>query len=1040
MLGLTELCIRKPVAAWMLLLAVVGIGAVAVSRIGVSLFPDVDRPSLSINTNLPGAAPEVIERNIVQPMEQALAQAEGVVSISSECRRGSARLTVDLSMSRDVDDALQDIQNRLSSIARNLPRDMDPVQIRKSNPEDDELMWIGLSGTFSPQLLSDTALYVVGDRIQAVSGVGEISLRGVAARNLRIWLDAERLAAADLTASEVAAAVGRNHIELPAGQVSSGTREIGVRVFGEAANVAAFRELVVANRNGRAVRLDDVALVEDGFEDQRRLFRIDGVPGVGIGVRKQRGANAVQVAAEVTARVDQLRGELPAGMGITVLTDNSTFISDSVHEMWRELITAVILTALVCWLFLGSLVAAFNVLLAIPMSLLGTIAVLQALGMTLNTFTMLGLALAIGLVVDDAIMVQENIQRHREMGRTAIAAARRGTREIFGAALAATAAVIAIFSPVLFMSGEIGRYFLQFGLALSIAVALSLVEAVTLAPARLAYLYGDHSSERGNWFGRVVDAAFAGLGRVYAVILGWSLRWPWLTLAVTALICSAGWFAALNLRNELLPPQDSGRLGMRFQTPVGSDFDESARVMTRVEAVIAAEPAIRQSMTVLFNNTSGFCTLDLKPKRERPAMQVVMDRLRTAVLAVPGVASASIDDGAPQLIKSSGAGGQRRTVEVVFRGGNDWEELARSASAFRTALAADKERFRNVGMDYRPGQPEIQIIPDRDRASDLGVSMQDIATTLNSMIGSVRVGTIDLGGRQQDIRMRLRADQRATPEDLGRILVRARGGKLVPLSAVVKIEERPVPMSLFRRDRERVITVRADNGPALDEAQALTEALALVPELPKGIRATTGSDAAALANTMRSLGVAFIFGVIASYLVLAAQYNALSHPVVILAILPMAVAGGTAALWLAGASLSAFSGIGVLLLMGIAKKNSILLVDFARQRQLDDPTTTPAAAMLQAGAARLRPILMTSLATLMAAVPIALGTGPGSETRAPMAVAVLGGVALSTALSLVAVPACYQIAERFTGWLRRLFLRPTSEAAASPGRQDEGAK
>jgi multidrug efflux pump len=1019
-MNLTELCLRKPVAAWMMLMAVVVVGLLAVRNIGVSLFPDVDRPTLSISTSLTGAAPEVIERDVVDPIETRLAQAEGVRSITADCRRGSARITVELELSRNVDDALQDVQNRIAGI-RGLPRDLEPIQVTKSNPEDDDLLWIAVRGAASPQILSDRARSVA-DRLQTLPGVGEVRINGAPTRNLRIWLDIDRLSASGLTAAEVIAAVRRNHVELPAGIITSGQRELKVRVFGEAADSAAFRELVVANWGGRAVRLDDVALVEDGFEDTKRSFRVNGEPCVNIGVRKQRGANAVDVAAAVRARMADLAPDLAsAGLSLDLVFDNSTIITESVHEMWRELITAVVLTALVCWLFLGSLTAAGNVLLAIPMSLLGTIAILQWLGLTLNTFTMLGLALAIGLVVDDAIMVQENIHRHREPLKPgdrlgAIDAARRGTQEIRGAALAATAAVIAIFSPVLFLHGEIGRFFLQFGLALSLAVALSYVEAVTLAPARLAYM--PITSERSSRLGRWVDAGFEALARLYGAVLDHVLRRPWITVGVTIIVCAAGWATVRSLPLELIPPQDSGRLQMRIGTPSGTDFEQTDAVFRQAEALVAARPEVATYAAVVFSSTTGIIRMNLVPAGQRRGSMEIGQEIRKATVALPGVSFANVEDGAPQVIQASGpGGGARKPVEVVFRGGS-WDELATAASAFRTRLESDGGRFRNVWTDYRPGQPELRILPDRDRAADLGVSMQDIADTVNSLVGSALVGTADLGGRRQDIRVRLRADQRQRPEDLGRIQLKARNGGLVPLSAVVRLDERPAPQSISRRDRERAITVRADNGPGLDEANAqaaaMAHAVAMRTEgvLPPAVRAVPGSGAGALTDTVGGMWFAVILGIAASYMVLAAQYNALIHPLIILTVLPMAVAGGFAALWLSNGTLNAFSMIGLLLLMGLAKKNSILLVDFARQQQLDDPSTGALAAMRAAGVIRLRPILMTSVATMMAALPIAFGSGPGTETRAPMAIAVLGGVALSTALSLVAVPALYLLVSR----------------------------
>ncbi|HPA53210.1 MAG TPA: efflux RND transporter permease subunit, partial [Thermoanaerobaculia bacterium] len=481
-MNITEVCIRKPVLAWMLMAATIVFGGVALSRIGISQFPDVDSPTINVSVTWEGAAPEVMEHDVVEVLEEAVMQVEGVKSLTSSSRQGSANITIELDINRNIDLALQDTQTKVSQAQRRLPRDIDPPVVSKSNPEDNPILWMGLSGPFPRQVLADYARYRLKERFQTVPGVGEVTMGGYLDRNVRIWVDADKLNAKGMTVTDVIAALQREHVELPAGRLETEGREISVRVMGEAVDLTTLRKISLRDLNGAPVYLEDVALVEDGFEDERRIARVNGAPAQGLGIRKQRGSNAVAVAQGVKAAMAEIQKTLPPGMEVGINFDSTTFIEDSVHEIQFEILLSVVLTGLVCWMFLGSLSSTLNVVLAIPMSLLGTVAFIYFAGFTLNTFTLLALGLAVGIVVDDAIMVMENIFRHFEEGKDRVTAAREGTGEITFAALSATIAIIAIFIPVVFMKGVIGKFFLQFGVTLCVAVALSYLEAITLAP------------------------------------------------------------------------------------------------------------------------------------------------------------------------------------------------------------------------------------------------------------------------------------------------------------------------------------------------------------------------------------------------------------------------------------------------------------------------------------------------------------------------------------------------------------------------------
>jgi multidrug efflux pump len=1033
---LTEACIKKPVFAWMLMAGTVTFGLVAAGRIGISQMPDVDFPTINVSVTWEGAAPEVIENDVLQPLEEALVQVEGVKSLTSTARQGSGSVTVELHLDRDVDLAMQDVNAKVQGAQNRLPRDIDPPSISKSNPEDQPIMWVGISGPFPRQVLADYARYRVKERLQTVAGVGEITEGASLERNIRLWVDAAALDARNLTVAEVIAALQRQHVELPAGRIEVPGREVNVRVLGEAVDLDTLRRIVLRDDGGSPVYLSDVALIEDGFEDVRRFARANGQPAQGIGIRKQRGANAVAVARAVHAELALIRPTLPEGMVLGINFDSTRFIEESVREIELELLLAVLLTALVCWLFLGSLSSTLNVVLAIPMSLLGTLAVIYFLGFTLNTFTLLALGLAVGIVVDDAIMVLENIYRHAEAGADRVTAAREGTKEIAFAALSATLAVCAIFLPVVFMQGIVGKFFLQFGVTLCLAVLLSYVEAVTLAPARCSQFL-DVSREHRSRLGLAVDRAFDSLASAYRRFLPWALRRAGWMLVGAVVVFAAALTIFRALPRELSPSQDQSRMLVRLIGAVGSDLTETDRQVRRAEAFLFARPEIQRVFAV----TGGFgggggggsantaiLFVTLVPPGERELTQAeFIGILRKEFNSWPGL-RAVVQDLSQQGFTA------RRGFPIEFSvRGSDWEQLVAASRKLTTDLAASDYAV-DVDSDYQLGMPELQVRPDRARAADLGVPIEDVATTLNSLVGGIRVGKYSDGGRRYDVRLKLLAGQRSRPEDLSRLRVRAASGEMVPLSALVSTEEKPALQAITRQDRERSITVFANVAPGAAQADALAQVAKLGDGLPEGVRLVFGGQSAALNESFDSLFFALWLGILVAYMVLASQFNSFLHPVTVLTILPLSVAGAAFALLLAGKTLSMFSMIGLLLLMGIVKKNSIILVDYTNQ--LRERGRGTLGALLRAGPIRLRPILMTSVATMMAAIPVAIGLGAGSETRQPMAIAVIGGLIVSTALSLIVVPCFYLVADGAKSRLARARAsrkRRRGDAVALPG-------
>ncbi len=924
-MNITEICVRKPVLAWMLMAATIVFGVVAGGRIGISQFPDVDFPTINVSAVWEGAAPEVIENEVVEPLEEALIQIEGIRTITSSSRMGSANITVEIELSRDVDLALQDVQAKVSQAARSLPRDMDPPVISKSNPEDQPIMMARLGGPYPQRVLSDYVRYGLKEKLQTIPGIGEISLMGTLERNVRIWLDAARLDEKSLTVRDVISALQREHIELPAGRLETPGREVNVRVLGEAVDLETLRKIVIREVSGSPIYLSDVGLVEDGFEDVRRIARVDGGPAQGIGIKKQRGANAVAVAKQVRLAIDEYRKTLPADMTVAVTNDSTEFIRESVNEIQFELLLSVVLTAFVCWLFLGSLSSTLNVILAIPMSLLGTVAIIYFLGFTFNTFTLLGLALAVGIVVDDAIMVMENIFRHREGGQGLVAAALDGTKEIAFAALAATLAVVAIFIPVVFMKGIIGRYFLQFGITLCLCVLLSYIEAVTLAPARCSQFLKT-SREGRNKIGLAVDRTFSRLEGLYGRTLHRGLRRPGLVLALAAVLFASAIVVFMILPSEFVPSQDQSRAMIRIQTAVGSDITETDTLLIKAEDIVRAHPEVLQTFSFVGGGSAvnaGMIYVTLVPPKEREMDQAAFSAvLRRELNAVPGL-RAVIQDTSQQ-----GFTAQRGfPIEFSVRG-SDWAQLVPLSQKIMGDLSASGAVV-DLDSDYRVGMPELRVSPDRAVCADVGVSVDDVATTINALVGGIRVGKYSSGGRRLDVRLKLMAGQRSRPEDISRLRVRARNGDLIPLSSLVVFDEQAALQAITRRDRERAISVYANVAPGHSQSEALRVIEGLGRTLPVGNRVVLGGSSMAFRESMGSLLFAMFLGIAIAYMILASQFNSFKDPVTIITILPLSIAGAAFALLITGQSLNIFSMIGLLLLMGIVKKNSIILVDYA---------------------------------------------------------------------------------------------------------------
>ncbi len=1022
---LSDMSIRNPVFAWMLMAALIIFGGIGFSRMGVSQLPDVDFPVLNVSMTLQGAAPEVMETSVVDPTEDVLMSVEGVRSISSTSKTGVANITVEFELGRDIDVALQEVQSKVAQVQKKLPKNVDPATISKTNPDDQPIIWLALTSEKNdPLYLMKYARDFLKDRFTTVSGVGDINLGGYTDPQLRVWVKGNKLVRNNITVTDIVDAIQGGHSELPGGFVEEGKKNYNVRTMGEAQTVQEFNQIVISKRAGQviqdpaqALRIGDVARVEEGLDEVIRVSRFNGIPALGLGIKKQRGSNAVAVAQAVKDKVKELAPQLPKGMKLSINFDSTRFIEDSVHELNKHLILAVILTSLVCWIFLGSWSATFNVLLSIPTSIMGAFIGLYFFGFTLNTFTLLGLTLAIGIVVDDAIMVLENIFRYNEQGKGHIESAIVGAREITFAALAASIAVIAIFLPVAFMKGIIGKFFLQFGVTISLAVILSLMESLTITPMRCANFV--HSGERTSRVGRAFEDFMTWLKVKYEQTLQWTLKHRAFIVVVSIVFTAGSFFCIKFLKTEFIPPQDQSLFVTRIRLPVGSSMTYTNQQILKAESWMRSRSEVLQVYASVggggssdVNTAMMFVTMHDKGERGIDK-EAGHELSQMEFMAVARKHLAEIPDLRPIMMDLSQRGfstGKGYPIEFTVTG-PDWEKLAVYSDQIMKDMTSSG-LMTDVDSDYLIGMPEIQLKPDRVQAGLHGISVLDIGNTVNALIGGVLVNQYPKDGRRYDIQVRMEKD--GDPfRQIKTLYIGNSKNNLIPLSRVVTQQVKPSLQSINRVNRQRAVTVTANLKPKVSQTQAIDfiekDARKILAD---GYAVNQTGSSKSFQETFESLIFALILGLVIAYMVLASQFNSFLDPVTILMALPFSFSGAFFALLVSGESLNIYSMIGLLLLMGIVKKNSILLIEFTNTVR-DRKSSGADEALIEACPIRLRPILMTSIATVASAIPSALAFGAGGETSRPMAITLIGGVLVSTALTLYVVPCAYSLLDRF---------------------------
>ncbi len=1006
----------------MMIAALVLFGFISRNRMGIALYPNVDIPIVSISTILRGASPEVAETELTDVIEDSISSVEGIKHISSSSQQGMSRVTVEFDLERDIEIAAQDIRDKLSLANRLLPDDTDPPVISKVDIAGHPILWIAVNGKLPRKILAQAADEIFKPRLETMSGVGGMVIGGLQEREMRIWLDIRKMEAYHITADDVERAIRNENIELPGGKIESDTRELTVRTMGDLRNAGEFNRLIIAYREGAPVRLRDIGFAEDGTEDMTSVGRFNGISSIGMGIIPRSGSNHVDVCNRVKQTMLDLREIAPPGVNLDIAYDASQFIKNSIADVQFDLFFGGMLAALVVFLFLRSIGSTIIVALAIPTSIIGTFSVMYALGFTMNTMTMMALSLCVGLVIDDAIVVLENIFRHAESGEDRVQAARSGSNEIAFAATAATLSIVAVFIPVAFIEGLIGRFYYQFGVTVSAAVLISLFVSLTLTPM-LCSRFLKIGTSRGMLY-QMLEHAFSATEQSYKRILQWSLDHRLLVLAAATAIflVSLSLFTVLGL--ELVQKEDRNDFLVRIECPVGTSLESADKKLLECEKIIRAMPEL-DSLFALIGaggmnpvTNKGFLFVQLKPARERTRSQeAIMSYLRRALNDIPGMV-AFVED---ITALGGGMGGRNADLQFKIKG----PDLNRLSSIARETIGRLRaiDGIVGVGSDMELTKPEVQVRIDRDKAGLLGVDVRMIASTINTLIGGREISDFKAGGKSYDVRMRLKPDQRITFDDVNRLLVRTSRGDLIRLSNVVQVAESVGPDIINRYERLRSITIYANLEGEKTLGDAVEDSRAIVKEtVPQGYDSEFSGQAETMAETRNAFVFAFFLTVLITYMVLASQFESFIHPFTVMLALPLSIIGALGFLFITGNSINIMSLIGMLMLVGLVVKNSILLVDYTNK--LREQGVAVRDAVVQAGPVRLRPILMTAISTIAGVFPVALGLGAGGAGRAPMALAVIGGLTTSTILTLVVVPVSYTVFDSFINKLKIYLYKP----------------
>jgi len=1005
-MSLPSFSIQRHVFTLMVSLVLVLFGVIGLQRLGLDKFPKIEFPAISVVTTLQGADPQIIDKNVTDIIEEAVNQVPGVKSIISSSSIGASVIGIEFELEKNVDVAYQEVKAKVDGVLKRLPTDSDPPVVRKVEVGASPVLWVALTGNRTTQELNTYADEILKPRLETINGVGEVLIGGQIKRTIRVWLNTERLQAYTLSPIDVANAFKREHVTMPAGFLSSQSREWLIKFDAEFDKLSDLKRMIVAYRRGAPVYLQDVARIEDGLEDARKLARYMGNPAVGLGIVKATGANTVAVVDAVKARVDkELQPALPPGLELRYSSDDSISIRQSIDALKEHLILGTLFAALMVFLFLKSGRSTLIIATAIPVSLMATFAVMYFVGFTLNKITLLGLLLLIGVVVDDAIVVLENIFRHREEEHEAREkAAVNGAEQVVFAVLASTLTLVSIFLPVAFISGIMGRFLGSFALVVVVGVLASLWVSLTLTPM-LCARYLEIPKTHGRLY-RVLESAFVALETGYRRLLALSLLHRWKVVLIAAVIVASSAIPFKYVGKTFVPEEDESRFMVSVQTPLGSNLNYTAERLNKVEAIIAARPEVYSYFSAVnlgdvgqVNLGSVFVRLVDRQKRQLGQPEI-MRQLRRDLAAIPGVQAFPAN-----ISPIGGMRGEPLQFAIVGPELQKLDELTQQM----IARLGSVEGIAKLDKDLKLNLPQVNVVLDRDRAAQLGVSAMDIGQTLSLLTGGVDIAEFKEKSQRYDIRLQLEPGQRVSTDSLKRLYVKNKSGNLVRLDALARFEENLGPAEVKRRNRQYASFIYGaleglPLGSATDAVNRISAEI-----LPPGYTIAYSGQAEEFAKTGGYVIFAFSMALIMIYMVLASQFNSLLQPLVVMVAQPLAIIGGVAALWMFGDTLNLFSMIGMILLMGLVAKNSILLVDLTNQYRAQNMTIYNA--LSEACPHRMRPVLITSLTVIAAMAPAAIGLGPGVETNRPLALVVMGGMVTSTLLTLVVVPAVYSLVE-----------------------------
>jgi HAE1 family hydrophobic/amphiphilic exporter-1 len=1004
--SLPSFSIKRNIFTLMVSLVLVLFGIIGLTRLGIDKFPKIEFPAVSVVTTLQGADPEIIDKNVTDIIEEAVNQVPGVKSIISSSSIGASVIGIEFVLEKNVDVAYQEVKAKVDGILKQLPKDADPPVVRKVEVGASPVLWIVLQGNRTLQEINTYADEVLKPRLETINGVGQVLIGGQIKRTIRVWLNTERLQAYNLSPIDVADTFGKEHIILPAGFLGSQSRELLIKFDAEFNKLTDLNNMIIAYRQGAPVYLKDVARIEDGLEDARKLARYKGQPAVGLGIVKSSGANVVAVVDAAKARVDkELRPILPPGLELSYSSDDSISIRQSIEALKEHLMIGTLLAALMVFLFLKSGRSTLIIATAIPVSLMATFAVMYFADYTLNKITLLGLLLLIGVVVDDAIVVLENIFRHREEEHEdREAAALNGANQVVFAVMASTLTLVSIFLPVAFISGIVGRFLSSFALVVVIGVLASLWVSLTLTPM-LCAKFLELPKTHGRVY-RALEAVFVGLENSYRRLLGMGLRHQWKVILLALLVVASSAFFFVKVGKTFVPEEDESRFLVIVQTPLGSNLDYTSGRLSEIEAVLAKRADVYSyfSAVGLFDDgqvNSGSVFVRLVDRKDRKLSQAdIMRALRVDLGTIPGVLAfpASI----------SPIGGQRGEPLQFAIVGYDLQKINELVNEMVKRLGA-LPGIAKLDKDLKLDLPQVSVVLDRDRAAQLGITASDIARTLSLMTGGVDIADFKEKNQRYHIRLQVEPNQRVNIDSLKRIYVKNKSGNLVRLDSLVRFETGLGPAQIKRRNRQYAGFVYGSlEGMPLGEATQNVDRIA-AEILPSGYSVAYTGQAEEFAKTGGYVVFAFGMALIMIYMVLASQFNSLLQPIVVMVAQPLAIIGGVAALWLFNDTLNLFSMIGMILLMGLVAKNSILLIDLTNQYRTKGMAIMDA--LSEACPHRMRPVLITSMTVIAAMAPAAIGLGPGVETNRPLALVVMGGMVSSTLLTLIVVPAVYSLVE-----------------------------